>query len=78
MSQANLFDLDRIPPAPSRQSGLDRLHAFAPAMGARYARTRNFDWGPDPAEPRIWPTPDKRMPSLVLLHEEDAQPESWA
>ncbi|SEN86556.1 FAD-binding domain-containing protein [Palleronia pelagia] len=28
---------------PTRQAGLDRLHAFAPDAGARYAAQRNFD-----------------------------------
>lgn len=46
MAQSHLFDLDCVPPAPDRQSGLKRLAAFAPAMGSRYARTRNFDLGP--------------------------------
>ncbi len=31
---------------PSRAAGLERLRAFAPRMGARYARGRNFDRGP--------------------------------
>ena len=30
----------------TREHGLIRLHAFAPAMGRRYANRRNYDYGP--------------------------------
>ena len=32
---------------PTREAGLARLSAFAPAMGRRYAETRNHDHGPE-------------------------------
>ena len=35
---------DELPP--TRAAGLERLQAFAPRMGAEYARLRNFDFGP--------------------------------
>jgi deoxyribodipyrimidine photo-lyase len=34
-------------PDPSRHAGLARLESFVPATGSQYARTRNFDFGPD-------------------------------
>ncbi len=34
-------------PNPDRSSGLARLMQFVPAAGPQYARTRNFDFGPD-------------------------------
>ena len=34
-------------PDPVRQAGLARLERFVPAAGSQYARTRNFDFGPD-------------------------------
>ena len=34
-------------PDPDRESGLARLLQFVPAAGPQYARTRNFDFGPD-------------------------------
>jgi deoxyribodipyrimidine photo-lyase len=34
-------------PEPGRRAGLARLAAFVPDAGARYARTRNFDFGPE-------------------------------
>lgn len=40
---------DTDPPAlpePSRQAALERLSAFAPAMGRHYATKRNYDFGP--------------------------------
>ena len=47
MSTADLFS-DPAPalPDPSRQAGLERLEAFAPAMARHYATKRNFDFGP--------------------------------
>ena len=32
--------------APTRSAGLARLEQFLPSAGSRYARTRNFDFGP--------------------------------
>ena len=32
--------------APTRAAGLAAMHAFAPAMGHRYATRRNYDHGP--------------------------------
>jgi deoxyribodipyrimidine photo-lyase len=32
---------------PSRAAGLQRLESFAPSAGRRYAKRRNFDFGPD-------------------------------
>ena len=47
MSTAELFPQPTPAlPDPSRQAGLDRLEAFAPAMGRHYAAQRNFDFGP--------------------------------
>ena len=34
-------------PAPSRVAGLSRLSGFVAGAGSRYARTRNFDFGPE-------------------------------
>lgn len=34
-------------PAPSRSAALERLTAFAPAMGRHYATKRNYDFGPE-------------------------------
>ena len=45
MSQTELFIAPSAPPAPDRASGLDRLAAFTPLMGRRYATQRNFDFG---------------------------------
>jgi deoxyribodipyrimidine photo-lyase len=36
-----------LPALASRAEGLDRLAQFVPRAGDRYARTRNFDFGPD-------------------------------
>ncbi|MEQ8602925.1 MAG: FAD-binding domain-containing protein [Marivibrio sp.] len=41
-----MFDAPYSHAAPSRQAGLERLAAFAPRMGADYARRRNVDFGP--------------------------------
>ncbi len=35
-----------LPPPPGRASGLERLRAFTPDMGGRYAARRNHDFGP--------------------------------
>ena len=34
-------------PEPSRAAGLRRLYAFSGSAGRRYAKSRNFDFGPD-------------------------------
>jgi len=47
MTQVELFAKDSVPPAPDRQSGLNRLNAFMSAMGSGYAQTRNYDYGPE-------------------------------
>ena len=47
MSQSELFASPPVPPTPDRQAGLDRLKAFTPLMGRRYATQRNFNFGPD-------------------------------
>lgn len=46
MSQNSLFSACAESPAPTRAAGLARLRAFTPAMGRRYAATRNHDFGP--------------------------------
>jgi deoxyribodipyrimidine photo-lyase len=46
MSQNSLFDASAELPAPTRAAGLARLRAFTPAMGRRYAASRNHDFGP--------------------------------
>jgi len=46
MSQSDLFGPQSVLPLPSRAAGLARLSAFTPAMGRRYAATRNHDFGP--------------------------------
>lgn len=45
MSQTDLFPIT-LPPAPNRQSGLERLRGFTPSMGRAYASRRNYDFGP--------------------------------
>lgn len=45
MSQTELFASPSVPPTPDRQAGLERLKAFTPLMGRRYAAQRNFDFG---------------------------------
>ena len=47
MSQTELFASPPVPPTPDRQAGLERLKAFTPMMGRRYATQRNFDFGPE-------------------------------
>jgi deoxyribodipyrimidine photo-lyase len=47
MSQTELFSAPSVPPTPDRQAGLERLKAFTPLMGRRYAAQRNFDFGPE-------------------------------
>jgi len=36
-----------FPIAPTRRAGFERLHAFLPNSGHRYAKNRNGDYGPD-------------------------------
>lgn len=45
MSQTDLFPIT-LPPAPTRQAGLERLKGFTPSMGRAYAARRNYDLGP--------------------------------
>ena len=50
MQQSNLFEdagVERVTWLASREAGLDRLRQFVPLAGSQYARTRNFDLGPD-------------------------------
>jgi deoxyribodipyrimidine photo-lyase len=46
MSQTELFVTQSPLPEPCRAAGLARLLGFTPAMGRRYASTRNHDLGP--------------------------------
>lgn len=46
MSQTELFDDIPGVPRPSREAGLVHMSAFTPAMGQRYAASRNHDYGP--------------------------------
>ena len=42
-----MSDLRHVHWTPTREAGLERLCAFLPMMGYRYANERNFDYGPD-------------------------------
>jgi len=47
MTQLDLLPASALPPSPTRSAGMERLSAFTPAMGKRYAGQRNYDFGPD-------------------------------
>ncbi|MEL6946292.1 MAG: FAD-binding domain-containing protein [Pseudomonadota bacterium] len=59
-AQAATLSNDEAVFSPQRWAGLQRMRAFAPSMGSAYARSRNFDFGPDQ------PTPDARSNVSVL------------